>query len=83
MDKVLVTLVVPSLGEKYDVYLPLFLTVKEIVPLLTESLVEATENRYTTSGSEFLCSSERQIVFDQMRTIKECGIQNSDCIYLF
>ena len=70
MDKVLITLVVPSLGEQYDVLLPVFLTVGESIPLLTEALTEIT-------------GSERQAIFDQARTIKECGIQNSDCVYLF
>lgn len=83
MDKVLITLVVPSLGEQYDVLLPVFLTVGESIPLLTEALTEITGNRYVASGNEFLCSSERQAVFDPARTIKECGIQNSDCVYLF
>lgn len=83
MDKVMITLVVPSLGEKFDVLLPIFLTIRELTPLLTKALTEITENRYVASGSEILCSGERQAVFDQMSTIKECGIQNSDCIYLF
>jgi uncharacterized ubiquitin-like protein YukD len=83
MEKVLVTLVVPSLGKKYDVLLPVFLTVSEIVPLLTEALVDLTGKSYVTSGNEFLCSSEKQIIFNQSYTINECGIQNGDMIYLF
>ena len=63
MEKVLVTLVVPSLGKKYDVLLPVFLTVSEIVPLLTEALVDLTGKSYVTSGNEFLCSSPNFFCF--------------------
>ena len=45
MDKVLITLVVPSLGEQYDVLLPVFLTVGESIPLLTEALTEVVNDR--------------------------------------
>ncbi len=83
MDKVLITLIVPSLGEQYDVFLPKFLTIGESISLLAKALTEITGNRYVTSGNEFLCSSERQIVFNQTCTIKECGIQNSDVLLLF
>lgn len=83
MDKILITLIVPSLGNSYDVFLPRLLTVRETIPLLTEALAEITGNRYVTSGNEFLCSSERQIIFQQAHTIQDCGIQNGDSLYLF
>ena len=83
MEKVLITLVIPSLGEKYDVLLPVFLTVGEIIPLLTEALTDITGKRYVTSGTEFLCSSERQIIFNRTYTIEACGIQNGDKLFLF
>ena len=83
MDRVLVTLVVPSLGEQYDVFLPSFLKVKELIPLLAEALTEITGNRYVISGDEILCSDKQNAVLGRERTIKECGIQNSDSVYLF
>lgn len=83
MDKVLVTLYVPSVNGRFDVLLPVFLKVCEVIPLLVEALSDLTQNQYVTSGSELLCCGERNTLLDMTYTIEECGIQHGDKLYLF
>jgi hypothetical protein len=83
MEKILVTLFVPAVNSKFDVLLPSFLKVQDVIPLLTEALSDLTQQRYVTSGAEVLCCYERSIIFDRTFTIEECGVRHGDKLYLF
>lgn len=78
MDKVLVSLFVPSVGEKYDVYIPLFLSVAEISALLAQMLEEIQSNRYVSSHQEILCSMDRKIILEREKTLRDYHVQNGE-----
>lgn len=83
MDKILVTLVVPSVEEKFDVLIPKFLTVAEVVDLLAEAVADVTQHMYVSSGSEVLCRSNPAMVLFPDRTMQEYGVEHGECLYLF
>lgn len=82
MEKVLVSLNIPAVSEKMDVYIPTFLSIKEIIELLVSGVEEATERRYTSSGNERLCSEERNIILPYTKTLKQCGVVNGEHLVL-
>lgn len=82
MEKILVSLMVPAVEECYDILLPPFLTVEEILDLLVKALAEITRNRYVSSGAEVLCNAEYQIIYDKKNTIEECRICNGDTLII-
>lgn len=83
MDKVVVTVVIPSLSMHYDISLPRYMTVSETVHLLSEALVGVTGNIYVPSNEELLCWHEKGIVLNRQKTISDYGIKNGDLLYLY
>lgn len=83
MEKILITLKVPSVQLKYDVMVPDFLTVREVIALLKEAVVGLTQNRYVPSGEEVLCRENPPMVLDQKYTLGNYGIEHGECLYLF
>lgn len=82
MDKVLVNLFVPSLGERYDVYIPTFLRVDEISSMLAKMLADLSDHQYVSSGEEFLCSIDQNYLLRQERTLSDYGIVNGEHLML-
>lgn len=82
MDKVLVNLYVPCIDLNYDVYIPVFLSVKEVVQLLINALVKLTDGNYPVSGQELLCEKGRQLLLDNNHRIQEYDIKNGDELIL-
>jgi hypothetical protein len=78
MEKVLINLFVPSVGEKYDVYIPLFLTVAEISNLLAQMLGEIQNQRYVSSGREVLCSLDQKVILEREKTLRDYHVQNGE-----
>lgn len=83
MDKILVALVVPSVEEEFDVLIPDFLTVKEVVGLLAEAVSDVTEKRYVASGCELLFRREPEMILHPEYTMAEYGVRHGERLYLF
>lgn len=78
MDKVLINLYVPSVNMRFDIQIPLFLPVKLITQLLAKMMGEVTSHRYVSSGQEFLCSIDQNMLFRQEFTLKDYNVQNGE-----
>lgn len=83
MDKILVTLAVPSVEETFDVLIPDFLPIKEVVILLAEAVSDVTQNMYAASGCEILCRRNPDMVLHPEHTLAEYGVGHGECLYLF
>lgn len=81
-NKVLVCLEVPSVFQEYEVYLPDFLAVKELIPLLVRAVKELSGQRYVSSGQEFLCSKTGGFLLDEDATLFGYGIGSGDHLML-
>ena len=82
MDKIIVHLIVPAIGQEYDMYIPTTILVNELTKLIIQSIKELTEQFYVSSGSEILCLKDRNCIIDQEETVESYGIQNGDHIVL-
>ena len=78
MEKVLVCIYVPSIDMEFDVNIPLFLSMVEIRVLLSKMLEELTMHRYVSSGMELLCSMERNLLFQEARTLRDYNVLNGE-----
>lgn len=78
MGKILIFLRIPSVGEAYEIYVPDHVSVRELIPLLSEAVSELTRHLYVPSGSEALCSEEQNILLDENRTLSDYAIGNGD-----
>lgn len=76
--KILVSIKVPAIAEKYDMLLPSTMRVKNLVPMIAEAVEGLSNNMYVASGRECLCSIEKNIQFRPNTTLDQYGIQNGD-----
>lgn len=82
MEKVLVNLKVPSIEKDFDILLPCFFTIGEIVPLLIEALKNMSQNMYISSGMEVLCRANPEMVLLKHITVADYGIGHGEVLIL-
>ena len=84
MEKILATLYILSVSEAYDVWLPTFLPIEELLPLVTDLVKECAPFNYIPPKQPMLCCKEREILMDDPKmTLSDYGIMNGDTLYLF
>ena len=80
--KIQVMLIVPAIGESYNVLLPETVKLRELLPMLIKGVTELSNNRYATSNEEFLCLDPLELPLDPEGTLPQFGVQNGDHLYL-
>lgn len=85
MSKILIALEVPAIKEKYDLFIPNFLTIEECTILLAKAISDMTQKQYVSSGKEVLlyCSTEGYIILNKKYTILDYGLKNGELLYIF
>lgn len=81
MNKILITVVVPMIEEKYDIYIPISKSIKVTKELLVKTINELSEGHFPKKDTCTIMSSNG-MVYDPKLTIKESGIKNGDKIIL-
>ena len=82
MEKKLICLEVPMIGESYAVLIPDFLTVEEVVPLLHEAVRTITKEYYAESDRELLCRRETMEILAAGRRLSDYNLENGDHLVL-
>ena len=82
MNKVFIELIVPTMEQKYDVYIPVNKKVLDIIYLLDRAINEMTEGYFPISNHLSLIDAETGRAFDVTQTIKECKIYNGTRLIL-
>ncbi len=80
-NKILVTVIVPMIEEKYDIYIPVSKNIKVTKDLLIKTINELSEGHFPKKESCTLISSNGTI-YEDNSTIKESEIKNGDKIIL-
>ena len=76
--KLLVSIHIPSISERYDILVQSDVRIKSIISLISSTVEELSDRRYVASGEECLCSAEKNILLRHNATLKQYGIQNGD-----
>ena len=76
--KVLVNIFVPSISENYDVLVPDFLPVKEVIALIAEAVEYLSNRRYVSSKHELLCLVEQKLLLREDLTLRDYNVRNGD-----
>lgn len=82
MKKILISLCVPSISMKRDVYIPDFMKIEDVTKLLVQSVEELSDYRYVSSGHEVLCLKEKNWTLPSNLSLKQCDVKNGDCLLL-
>lgn len=83
MEKLLVSVYVTSLQERFDLFIPTMLSMQELAQLIVRGLVELTNARYEPSGNELLCLKEPPTLLHQKKTPADFQLRNGDELVLF
>lgn len=78
MNKILVCLEVPSISQSYELYVPDFLTVRELIPLLVKAVKELSDSLYAASECVLLCAKEQNVLLDEKATLFDYAIGHGD-----
>lgn len=81
-DKVLVQLIVPDLEETYNVYLPIYKKIGNIIELLNKSLLEITLGSFVSKDERRLYHRDTGMIYPVDKTIIKTDIRNGTCLIL-
>ena len=81
-NKLLVTVIVPLLEERYEVFIPINKRVSTIIKLIEKALIEMTNGYYPNKEGSVIIDAESGSVFDVNITIKETKMANGSKIIL-
>ena len=81
-NKLLITLIVPLLEEKYEVFIPINKRVHTVVKLIEKALNEMTNGYYPIKENSVIIDGESGNVFDINLTIKDSKMINGSKIIL-
>lgn len=74
MEKILVSLFVPAVQEKYDLFVPSDLEIGTLSSVLANAIHDLSNGRYSVSEKEMLLRTFPDAVFDPNKTLFEYDI---------
>lgn len=81
-NKVLVTIIVPLIEKKYEVFLPANKKIGEIVSLLSKGLVEVSNGYYIITNKEKLYNRMTGKEYNNNQILKNTDIRHGTCLVL-
>ncbi len=81
-NKVLITLIVPTLMETYDVYIPVNERISKIKELVINSISEFTENEFDKSKEYNLINAKTGTIYKNSEIVRDTDITNSTKILI-
>lgn len=82
MNKVLIEICVPAIGDHFDVFAPVDVPVRELNGIVANGIAEITNGKYVVSEAEHLCQKEPVSILDPSLTLQDYGIQDGMRLYL-
>lgn len=81
-NKVLVEILVPTIEEKYDVYLPINKKVGNVINLLNKAIVESSNGVFVADNTVCLYNSITGDKYDIDKLIYDTDIRNGSILVL-
>ena len=81
-NKINVDIIVPSINEKYNLFIPINKTVGEIIKLLNQSINELTNNDFPISNKLSLVNLNTGEIYNTSKIVKENHIEDGSRLEL-
>lgn len=81
-NKVLVTVYVPHLDMKYDMYIPVNKRIHVIIDLIKKSLMELSEGTFNINGNYELYNYDNGELYNVNSLIRDTDIRNNSKIVI-
>ena len=82
MNKVLVELYIPAIGEHFDVFVPVDIPIQDLTQVLINGIVEITNGGYVPSHGEHLCLKEPTGLLNPMSSLFDYGVIDGTQIFM-
>lgn len=82
MNKILITVYVPTIEESYNLFIPINKKVGTVKKKIQESIFEMTEGNFLTKKSIRFFDRETGLDYDEALYVKDSGIKNGSKIIL-
>lgn len=81
-NKINVDIIVPSINETYNLFIPINKTVGEIIKLLNQSINELTNNDFPISNKLSLVNLNTGEIYNTSKMVKENHIEDGSRLVL-
>lgn len=81
-NKVLITVNVPSLERKYDMYIPVNRKVHNVLDMMKKALFELSTGSFVTAHSYALYNAETGSAYDMNVLVRDTDIRNNSKVIL-
>ncbi len=82
MRKVLVEIFVPASNHRYNVFIPEFSKMSEIVLLVSNALSELSNGKFKADASSVLCDADSGQIYNINASVRELQIKNGSRLML-
>ena len=82
MEKKLISLFVPAVGETFELLVPTHLELSELTSLLVQGVRELCQGHYVLSGQETLSPCQGTAPLDPVRTLSDYGVEDGSHLIL-
>ena len=82
MNKILVTVYVPAVEKKYDMFVPINVKVSEFINSLQDSILELSNDFYEKNENAVLIDSLTCKVINSNNIVKFSGLRNGSFVML-
>ena len=81
-NKILISIEIPNIEKKYDLFIPINKKIGTIKSLIEKSLVELTDNAYQPKENSNFFSKETGIIYDVNQTVRDTDLKNGSKVIL-
>ena len=81
-SKVLISLDVPILEKRYDVYFPVNRKIHNVIKMLKSSLYDLSSGSFKVEGNYVLYNKENGIAYDMNKLVRDTDIRNGSRIIM-
>lgn len=82
MNKVLVEIHIPAIGEHFDIFVPVDVPIQDVTKVITDGAAEITNGRYVASNCEHLCMKAPAGLLDPHLCLCDYGVKDGTQLYL-
>ncbi len=82
MNKILITILVPSIDEQYDLFVPINMKITEAIDLIQSAIYELSGEYYHKNPSALLIDNIDGKIINPNNIVKYSGLRNGSRIML-
>ena len=83
MKRILISILVLSIEEEYDIFIPIDMKFNQVINLIQKSIYELSEERYTIKkDNEVILFNEDGYIINTNNVVKFSGVKNGSKLVL-